>query len=309
MEQPQTKPRSFGEILDYTFSISKKNFGPLFLVLLILSLPIYIIDYLFMVLSGVSIFRDSLEGGFTEGFINNLDSAATTQEIVANNLGLGMEVIYLVLSTVLAFILYPMAQASIIIATSKVMKQESWKKSQVMKGAFSRFFPLVGSTALMGVIFGVVFFLGFLLLGMMGGVSFARDGFGPGLIITIILALAFLGVLAYFAVKLSMFFGSVVFQKVAPGFSKSWKLTKGRFWATLGLFIVFMIIAFLLTSVMEGVSVLLLGGSVLGRIFTDIASIITTLFLMVGYTVLFFDLKTRNEADDLKDMIASYKES
>jgi hypothetical protein len=305
MEQPQTKPRSFGEILDYTFSISKKNFGPLFLVLLVLSLPMYIFDYLFMLLSGISIFREPLEGGLGEGFI---DSAATTQEIVANNLGLEMEIIYLILSILLSFILYPMAQASIIIATSKFMKQESWGKSQVIKGAFSRFFPLVGSTALVGIIFGVVFFVGFLLLGMMGGMSFARDGFGPGLIITIILALVFLGALAFFAVKLSMFFASVVFQKVAPGLSKSWKLTKGRFFAILGLFIVFTIIAFLLTSVFEGVSVFLLGGSVLGRILTDVASIITTLFLMVGYTVLFFDLKARNEADDLKDMIASYKE-
>ncbi|REJ09944.1 hypothetical protein [Halobacillus trueperi] len=309
MEQLQTKPKTFGEILDHTFSISKKNFGPLFLTLLIIFAPLYIFDYLFMVLSGINLFREPSGGGFTEGVLNNLDTAAATQELVATNLGIGMEMLYLLVSTVLAIIIYPIAQASVIVATSKALKSETWSKGQAIKGAFSRFWPIIGSTALMGVIFGVAVFIGFLLFGILGGISFARDGFGVGFIMSIILGLLFFAAVAFFVTKLSMFFGAIVFQKVAPGFSKSWQLTKGRFWFTFGLFIVFFIITILLTSVMEGVSALLLGGSLLGRVLTDLASIITTLFMMVGYTVLFFDLKTRNEADDLKDMIASYKES
>lgn len=309
MEQPKPKLKSFGEILDDTFSISKRNFGSLFLVLLILLAPLYIVDYVFMLISGVSVFRETTDGGFAEGLMNNLDTAATTQEIVANNLGVGMEVVYLGLSTILSFILYPMAQASIIVATSKEMKKETWTKKQAIKGAFSRFWPLIGSTALLGMIFGAALVIILLILGVAGGTTFAAGGAGPGLVFMIIFGVGLLAGLAFFATKLSMFFGAVVFQKVAPGFSKSWQLTKGRFWPTLLLFVVFFIIVFLLTSIIEAVSVFLLGGSVLGRVFTDIASVITTLFLMVGYTLLFFDLKTRNEADDLKDMIASYKES
>ncbi|QAS53040.1 hypothetical protein [Halobacillus litoralis] len=309
MERLQSRPKSFGEVLDTTFSISKKHFAPLFLILLILLGPLYILNYLFMALSGVSIFGRQTDGGFTEGIMDNLDTAAATQEIVGSNMGPGGEILYMLLSSVLALVVYPMAQASIIVATSKVLKGEEWGKKQAVKGAFSRFWPLVGSSALLGLILGGGFFIGFLILGISGGMSFATAGAGPGLFMSIILAVLLLAALAFLATKWSMFFASVVFQKVAPGLSKSWQLTKRRFWSTLGLFVVFFIIIMLLTSIIEGLSVFLLGGSILGRIVTDVSTVITTLFLMVGYTVMYFDLKTRNEADDLEEMIASYKES
>ncbi|WLR48651.1 hypothetical protein LC065_05560 [Halobacillus litoralis] len=220
MEQLQTKPKTFAEILDHTFSISKKNFGPLFLTLLIIFAPLYIFDYLFMVLSGISLFREPSSGGFAEGVLNNLDTAAATQELVATNLGIGMEMLYLLVSTILAIIIYPIAQASVIVATSKALKNETWSKGQAIKGAFSRFWPLIGSTALMGVIFGAAVFIGFLLFGVLGGISFARDGFGVGFIMSIVFGLLFFAAVAFFCDETEHVLWSDCFSEGRPGLFK-----------------------------------------------------------------------------------------
>lgn len=307
MEPTQLKPKSFGEILDTSFSISKKHFPSLFLMLLFLIGPIFIVDYLFMIVSGIDLFRETSGGGFGEQLMNNLDSAGNIQASVAANLGIGMEMVYLGLNTILNLVLYTMAQAAVIIAAGKVIKGESWTKKTAVKGAFSRFWPLIGSSLLLGVIVFGVFFVFFIVIGFGGiGLTLAA-GDGAGFIPIILLVLGFIALLAFFGTRLSMFFGSVVYKKAAPGFTESWKLTKGRFWATLGLFVVFGIIIFLLTSIFDAVSIILLGGSVAGKLLTDLSTLLGTLFLMVGYTVLLYDLKTRNEGGDLKDMIASYK--
>ncbi|MFK4996927.1 hypothetical protein ACI2OX_03375 [Bacillus sp. N9] len=42
-------------------------------------------------------------------------------------------------------------------------------------------------------------------------------------------------------------------------------------------------------------------------IIINLATIFTTLILSVGFAVMYFDLKIRHDADDLKDMIDEYK--
>ena len=58
MDTKFNKPKTFGEILDHTFSLSKNRFKDFFLILLILMGPIYLLQALIQLLSGVSFFRE-----------------------------------------------------------------------------------------------------------------------------------------------------------------------------------------------------------------------------------------------------------
>ena len=120
-------------------------------------------------------------------------------------------------------------------------------------------------------------------------------------------SLALIALFVFLFTKMSLFFAAVTYEKVAPGISKSWRLTKGRFWPTLGLYLVFYILIMITASIINMVMTLILGSSVVASLIYYLVTIVTTLIFFVGYSLLYMDLKVRNEADDLKGMIDSYK--
>ncbi len=306
MEQIKTKPRSVGENLDKTFRLAKAHFKSYFIILLLLMGPGFLINYIFLFLGGANLIKGTTDGGFFAS-LDNETQATGVQQFVLENLGSGMEALFLVLTGLTSLILIPMAHASVLIGTTKGLKNESWTVSEVVKGAFSRFWPLIGSSLLFGVIVTISLTAGLLFV-VFAGFGTASGGSAIGAIILGVMFLVAVVALAiFFMIKLGFFFAAVTFEKVAPGFSKSWQLTKGRFWSTLGFFVVVIIINILISFLLEGVASFALGTSVLSTVLMNLSSIITTLFLMVGYAVYYTDLRTRNEASDLRDMISSYK--
>lgn len=306
MEQPNIRPKSFGEVLDTAFSISKNNFGSLFLILLLLMGPVFLVDYIFMLLSGASLIKEATEGGIISQIDSNVQSGGV-QALISQNAAPGLEFLYYILNGIMAIALYPMAHASVLYATSRDLKQQSWSVSEVIKRAFSRFWPLVGSTLLFGLVVGGGFAIGIIFISLIGFGAFSGGAGIGALIISVLFILGLFILAAFFTVKLSMYFAATAFEKTAPGFSRSWNLTKGHFWSTFGLFIVFILINILISAVFEGVAIFVLGTSVFSQVLINLAAIVTTLLLMVGYAVIYTDLKVRNEAGDLKDMISTYK--
>jgi uncharacterized membrane protein (DUF485 family) len=75
----------------------------------------------------------------------------------------------------------------------------------------------------------------------------------------------------------------------------------------MGLYIVFYFIISSISFAVELTFTTLLGNSVLLSMISNVVSVFTTLILAVGYAVMYLDLKTRNDADDLKEMIADYE--
>lgn len=305
MEIKQTKPKNFSEILDHTFRIVRQNFSSLFFLVLVLLGPLYLIQSLFMLGTGMNLFRQSGGGSFVESVTQNLEGTEATFPPNFDNIGL--IIAYAIIMPILAAVLYILAQSSIIIATKKIQDQEGWSNGQVIKQALSRFWPLLGSTLLFVLMFIVSIVVTVLAYTLMG-IALQNAPLPVMILAFLVITLALLGGFAFLFTKMSVFFAAVTFEKVAPGFEKSWRLTKGRFWPTIGLYIVFYILISITSLIINLIMTMILGNSVVASLGSYLVTIITTLIFFVGYSLLYMDLKVRNEADDLKEMIDSYKD-
>lgn len=293
------KPKGFGEILDLTFRIIKNHFPSLFLISIIFMGPVFLIQAVSALIGGRNFFTalGTGENSF-EKFVNTYTQ--TAQEVsLAESIGT-------ILTGLLVILFYPTACAAIIVLVKRIKNDEAYTVGSVIRTAFTRFWPLLWSNLLMGLIlFSIVFIpiviatvvligaavfdpataIVLLVIGIIGG------GIGLGLLFT----------------KWGFYLPAVLFDRVAPGLSKSWMLTKKRTWKLFGLYVV-------LGLIVAGISVAIeipasfLGMSVLYSIIINFGTLFTTIIFTVGYAVMYFDAETRNTAGDLKAMIDEYQE-
>ncbi|MFC4322198.1 hypothetical protein [Litchfieldia salsa] len=296
-----TSPKGFGEILDQTFRLSKNKFKDFFLIALIFGGPIYIIQAIIQLSSGINFFREVGEGdAWFEQILASFKDPTYTE--TPTNLG---QDISLLIVGLLSVLLLPIAQAAIMFAINHIRKNEDYTIGQVIKEAFGRFWPIIGSSILFGlIVFGLVIvpIIAIVMIGFV--VSAVNPLLAIGLGILIFLGAAVgIGLLL---TRWSFYFGSVVFDKQSPGFARSWRLSTGRTWKLMGLYIIFYMIISSISFAVETSLGLALGNSVLLMLIVNIVSLVTMMILSVGYTIMYLDLKTRHEADDLKDLIEDY---
>jgi hypothetical protein len=300
------KPLSFGEILDVTFRTIKENFSRLFLIMLIFMGPVKLLQGVAKTLGGVSLLRAPNSGQGMTSLLNSLQQTGTQ--------GAKFDIIYLLL---LVFISAPMAYASLIVATDQIRKQEPVNILSSIKRAFSRYWALLGGTIVTGLIYFALF-IGIIVIiiayiaiaggarafsGLAMGTS---AGLGIHLVVIIILSISTFCAFIYFLTRWSFFFAAIVFEKVSPGLGKSWRLTRGNFWRLVGLYIVLSILLVIITIVVQVAVYFFLGNSVLASILTSLVSILISITSYIAYAVIYFDLRVRNEAVDLKGMIETY---
>ena len=302
MDVKFNKPKGFGEILDHTFSLSKNRFKEFFMILIIFLGPVYFLEAIFQIAAGTSFFRQVGTGN--NWFEKNLSSFVDTGAIDSSSLGVDIS---LIVVTLFSALLFPVAEAAILFAINHIRKEEEFSVGSVIKQAFSRFWPMLGSNILFGIITFAIIIIPILIVVFSFAVLASSEN-------TIVLIL--LGILLFFAgaigiglllTRWSFFFGSVVLDKTSPGFTRSWRLSKNRTWASMGLYIVFYIIVSIVSVAVQMVFAALLGTSVLYTMISNLASLFTTMIFSVGYAVMYLDLKTRHDADDLKDLIEDYK--
>jgi hypothetical protein len=294
------KPKGFGEILDHTFSLSKNRFKDFFLILLIFMGPLFLLEAILQLFSGTSIFREV--GNGNTWIEQNLSSFLDTGTLDSSALGVDIGIIIVGL---VSAILAPIAKAAILFAIDHIRKNEEYTVGSVIKQAFSRFWPMFWSNILFGLItIGIIFFpiiivtftavFGFMvnpILGVLGAILlFLGFAVGIGLLLT----------------RWSFYIGSVVLDKESPGLGRSWRLSRKRTWALMGLYIIFYLIISSISFAIEMTFGSFLGNSVLLTLIVNIATLFTTMILSVGYAVMYLDLKTRHDADDLKEMIEDY---
>ncbi|MBS4176830.1 hypothetical protein [Lederbergia citrea] len=300
MDQKFNKPKGFGEILDHTFSLSKNRFKDFFMILLIFMGPVYLVQAIIQLLSGTSFVREVGSGnGWLEQIVSGFNDTATLD---TGSLGADLGLILVGFCSV---ILFPVAEAAVLFAVNHIRKNEEYTIGSVIKQAFSRFWPILGSSILFGlIVFGLI--IGPIIIVTLVGIfgSLANPILGIGF--AILLFLGFAVGIGYLLTRWSFYFGSVVFEEEFPGLSRSWKLTRNRTYILMGLYIVFFLIVSCISFALEVTFGLILGNSVLLQIIVNVATIFTTLIFSVGYAIMFFDSKVRHDADDLKEMIEDY---
>lgn len=303
------KPLSFGEILDVTFLIIKENFSRLFLTLLIFMGPLELLQIVAKALGGASLLREPYGGQGMSSFLDSLQQTGTQ--------GGMFDIIYFFLGV---FIAAPITYASLIIATDHIRKKEPVNIFSIIKRAFSRYWALLGG----GIVYGLIMFaliIGIAViiiayLGIFGDAGvFSRltagspADFGSHLVVIIILSLSTFCAFIYFMTRWSFFFAAIIFEKVSPGLGKSWRLTRGNFWRIVGLYIVLSILMVIITAVCQIAVYFFLGNSVLASLLISLVTISISMVSYIAYAVIYFDLRVRNEAMDLKGMLATYPDN
>ncbi|MEH7302762.1 hypothetical protein [Neobacillus drentensis] len=300
MDTKFNKPKGFGEILDHTFSISKSHFKDFFRILLLIMGPIYLLEAIVQLASGTSFFRAVGSGGaWYEQMLSRFEETGTLD---SSSLGADIGVI---LVGLISLILGPVAEAAILFAIDHVRRNEEYTVGSAIKQAFSRFWPMIGSSILFGLIVFAIILVPILIITLVVVIGVEIHP-----VISILGAiLLFLGCavgVGLLLTRWSFYFGSVVLDKESPGMARSWRLTKKRTWPLVGLYLVFYLIISSIGFAVQMTFGLFLGNSVLLSIISNIATLFTTLIFTVGYGVMYLDLKLRHDADDLKEMIDDY---
>lgn len=295
------KPKRFGEILDLTFILCKNRFSDFFLILLIFMGPIYLLQAIIDLFSGVSFFREL--GSGEVWYEQILNGFIETEELYGNALGLSIGVL---ITGLLSLILFPVAEAAVLLAINHLKHNEEYSVGSVIKEAFSRFWPIVGSSILYALITIGIMIIPIIMFVFVGFFGALTDPI-LAIIFGIILFLVFAVIIGYLLTRWSFYFGSVVLDHEFPGFTRSWRLTGKRTWLIMGLYIIFYLIISSISAAVEFAFGLFLGNSVLLAIIVNITTLLTTMLFTVGYAVIYLDLKTRHDGDDLKELIEEYK--
>jgi len=288
--------------LDHTFSLSKNRFKEFFMILLVFMGPVYLLQAIIQMATGTSFFRESGTGGqWYEQLLSNLDSSGSFD---SSSLGtdLGLVVVGFV-----SLLLFPVAEAAILFAIQHIQKEEEYTVSSVIKKAFHRFWPILGSSILFGLILLGIILIPILIVAFSGATLAAADHPVLGILVGLLLFIGFAVGVGLLITRWSFYFGSVVLDKVSPGFTRSWRLSRKRTWVLFGLYIVFYLIVSIISFAVQLTFGALLGDSVLLGLISNLASLFATMIFSVGYGVMFLDLKTRNDADDLKELIEDYQ--
>ncbi|HEY4601411.1 MAG TPA: hypothetical protein VIG73_09100 [Cerasibacillus sp.] len=297
MDSRFQNPKTFGQILDHTFSISRAHFKNLFLLLLIFIGPIVLLSGFMMLLQGDPLFQRNIET--KEWFVEFFYELEQGMVLLVPDT-------FWVMSVLLNILLTPMAIASILLVVNHIRKGESYEIGNVIKQAFKRYGPMLGSSILFGLLMAAIYFaFAFVLFGLAFSL-FATDNVGGGLLVLLLIPV-FIVVILLLVTRFSFYIGSVVFKEGTPGFSRSWKLTRKRTWATLGMYLILTVIIFLINAGLQLTVGLILGNGVIGYIVINLLLLIGTIILTVGYAVMYFDLKLRNDPGDFQDMIDSYE--
>ncbi|UOE96169.1 hypothetical protein [Alkalihalobacillus sp. LMS39] len=298
MNNPLNRPLGFGQILDQTFSITKQHFLNFFLIILILSGPFYLLQAVVELLYGAAFFRSvELGTNWLDDLVTSFDATSPSGSVAAELWSGGIELI--------SYLFLPIAQASILLAIFTLRQGEQYSVGSVLKKAFSRFWPIVGCSLLFFLIMLGLFMVPFFLI-MILTLAFSFIHPAIGVVIAIFLSIpCFFGVF-YFYIRWGFYFGSVVIDRISPGLGRSWNLTKKRTWTLMGIYFLLFIIVLLTMSGVELVFGAFLGNSVLFQLILNVVEMIAWVIYSVAFAVMFFDLKARYDADDLKELIESY---
>lgn len=261
------RPMGIGDILDETFRLYRENFLLFLATAAVLEVPAQIINTL------LSLARPAVTTIVPgQGITPAQTSAATTGGLIGVVAGL-----------ITAFAGVFITAALAVVVSNRYLGRLT-TVGEAYRATLNRLGPLLVTT-------------------IWAGIRLVLLGFAC----VVIIGIPFL---IYFAVAWSLLPQVVMLENVDRGASgRSRELIRGYWWKTLGLYIVVAILAYLLVFVIlvPVVAGIFAGAGVTGtRLLTGLATLIFSLLVRpiqtVATTLLFYDLKIREEAFDLETM-------
>ncbi|MUV37518.1 hypothetical protein JNUCC1_01324 [Lentibacillus sp. JNUCC-1] len=293
-------PKSFGQILDYTFRLSKRYFKDFFLIVLIFTGPVYLIQALIELASGTSLVTGLSEGGsYLDRLVSSVDETANTSLF---------QDVLLMLTGLVSIILGPLAAVGIMHGVHHASRGERVDAGDLLRRPLAKLWPIIGSSLLVGVIFFAIVFVPLMIIIFMGVFGAFIEPISA-ILFSVLMGLGLMLGVALLAARWGFYLGPVAFENNTPGIGRSWHLSKGQTWKIVGIFLILFIITGTITSVIDFVMTLLMGYSVLHTVLTGVVTLVLNVIMYVGYAVVYFDLKVRNDADDLEGMIADYSQT
>ncbi len=276
------RPMGIGDILDETFRLYRENFLLFLATAAVLEVPAQIINTL------LSLARPAVTTIVPgQGITPAQTSAATTGGLIGVVAGLITAttggLIGVVAGLITAFAGVFITAALAVVVSNRYLGRLT-TVGEAYRATLNRLGPLLVTT-------------------IWAGIRLVLLGFAC----VVIIGIPFL---IYFAVAWSLLPQVVMLENVDRGASgRSRELIRGYWWKTLGLYIVVAILAYLLVFVIlvPVVAGIFAGAGVTGtRLLTGLATLIFSLLVRpiqtVATTLLFYDLKIREEAFDLETM-------
>ncbi|MCX7843196.1 MAG: hypothetical protein N2489_09000 [Clostridia bacterium] len=311
---------SLGDVLDYSIEVYKRNFSQLTLLVLICYMPFTLLQGFF---AGGML---SEYGSLFKNIFSGISASPNEFEDFAKNPGTSYWVFYLLSQLMnLIYIVYSftimlvMDAAIIKIVYSDVIKGTSEKAVPTLKNSFKKMGPLALNKLIYWLIVGAIYFVSLIVLVIIA-VFFSIAFFGvaagqkeqsvfliaAAVIVGILIFLGFLITTAYFAVRFVLGKIAVVIEDIdgAKGISRSWQLTKGRFWLivltlTIGGGLVYFI-PFIVTVSSFALGFFGKAAFILGYVASQLLSSIFYPFIWILMTMLFINLKVEKEGLDLE---------
>jgi hypothetical protein len=258
---PQLRPLSVGEVLDASFKIVRQSFGTLAGCVLVVALPLNILNTL--------ITASASDDAF------DFESNTTTGTGFAN----GTEIAGTLLTTTLSLVLMSLASAACFRAVSAAYLGERATVGDSLRFAMSRLVPVV--------VLSFLYVLG---------------------LIPAFIALVIPGI--WLAVAWSVSFPALLSERIGPveALGRSFRLVKGRWWPVFGALVVMYVLVAVIGGILGvlGAATLIaaVDSEVVAAVFVTVvntlSSLITLPLTAAVLTVIYFDLRVRNEGFDLQ---------
>jgi hypothetical protein len=282
------RPLTFGQVLDVGFKITFRHLGQLLLTVAVVVIPVQIIAVLVQLSAFPAAFDPTAQQQTFSGGGQQAPQVDTDQ-LVVGVVGSLVAALFTVVATLLAT-----AACFKAVSDAYLGERPHWRSS--LRFALARTGPVLWVGFL---VFGTVFMAALIM-----GVSIAL---GPLAILVIPLALV---LLVYVQTRWTVAIPALLVEDVrgTRAIGRSWRLVENRFWFTLGINVMALLIAFLaglVLGVIAAVPVLLDPSNILlnaaaQTVVGIISTILTTPIIAAFTIVLYFDLRVRKEGFDLE---------
>lgn len=297
MENKFQQPLSFGKILDQTFRIIRSYFKPIFLITFYVMIPVLALQAIILALSGHAIL-------VAEDSIQNIWTATTYEYELYEEYNLA-NIVGQYFSYIPLFFAAPFLVGGISHVVKRARAGESAEAVEMLKLTMPRYWPLLGSTMLFTMIIGGITF-GAVLLGvaLTAGIALVSPAFA--ILVGFLLFIGGAIGIGLLTMKWILYLPATLFERVAPGLGKSWRLTKRQAWKFFGIYIILTILSSILIGMFQ-LPTLFLGSSIVGYLWTNFVSLISSIILAVAWAVMYFDASLRQDAADIQELVDTYQ--